>query len=134
MAKKDMDDFIDTLRSDGELARAFAEAVAGMARDAGHDVTEEDVLEKFVDGDTPSPRPLPGDDGDFDGGITTAAIGEEGSPRPSTEAVGEEGGRGSPSVTLAIGEEDRPTKPGPRPRPPGGITTMAMGEEGGRRF
>lgn len=125
MAKKDMDDFIDTLRSDGDLARAFAEAVAGMARDAGHDVTEEDVLEKFVDGDTPSPRPLPGEDDDFDGGVTTAALGEEGGvprPRPSTEAVGEEGGRGSPSVTLAIGEEDRGG--------PGRVTTMAVGEEG----
>lgn len=125
MAKKDMDDFIDTLRNDGDLARAFAEAVAGMARDAGHDVTEEDVLEKFVDGDTPSPRPLPDDD-EFDGGVTTMAMGEEGSPRPrpSTEAVGEEGGRGSPSVTLAIGEEDRPRTP------PGRVTTMAVGEEG----
>lgn len=133
MAKKDMDDFIDTLRSDFELAQAFAQAVAGMARDAGHDVTEEDVLEKFVDGDTPSPRPLPGDD-DFDGGVTTAALGEEGSPRPRppmTEAVGEDGG--APSVTMAIGEEDRPRGPKP-PRRGGGITTMAMGEEGGRRF
>lgn len=120
MAKKDMDDFIDTLRSDGELARAFAEAVAGMARDAGHEVTEEDVLERFVDGDTPSSRPLPGEDDDI-GGVTSMALGEEGSPRPrpSTEAVGEEGGRGTPSVTMAIGEEDRPR-----------VTTMAMGEEG----
>jgi len=122
MAKKDMDDFIDTLRSNGELARAFAEAVAGMARDAGHDVTEEDVLEKFVDGDTPSPRPLPGDDDLMDGTVTSMALGEEGSPRPRP-------------TSGAMGEEDRVTKPGPKPpRRGGGITTMAMGEEGGPRF
>ena len=48
--------------------------------------------------------------------ITTQAIGEEGGPRATTLAVGEEGGR---ATTKAVGEE------GGRP------TTKAVGEEGG---
>jgi len=53
---------------------------------------------------------------------TTLAVGEEGGvrppmpPRPTTLAVGEEGG----ATTLALGEE-------------GGVTTQALGEEGGMR-
>jgi len=73
---------------------------------------------------------------------TTLALGEEGGPRPTTLAIGEEGG----PTTEAIGEEG-----GPRPstrrlgeegggRPStkalgeegGGVTTQAVGEEGGR--
>src|SRR5262245_12244501 len=47
---------------------------------------------------------------------TTLAVGEEGGRPPTTLAIGEEGG----ATTLAIGEE------GGRP------TTLAVGEEGGR--
>jgi len=56
--------------------------------------------------------------------MTTMALGEEGNrPGATTRAVGEEGDRPRPRpTTLAVGEEG-----GPRP------TTLAVGEEGGRR-
>src|SRR5687768_14514464 len=52
---------------------------------------------------------------------TTLALGEEGGRPPTTLALGEEGGR--PPTTLALGEEGS--------RPP--VTTQALGEEGGKR-
>jgi hypothetical protein len=76
---------------------------------------------------------------------TTLALGEEGG-RPTTLAVGEEGGvrplgPGRPT-TLAVGAEGGTVttsalgaEGGTRPqmRPPGRPTTFALGEEGGRR-
>jgi hypothetical protein len=56
---------------------------------------------------------------------TTLAVGEEGGvrpPIPTTRALGEEGGRPPQITTFALGEEG-----GQMPRP----TTLAVGEEGG---
>ena len=70
-----------------------------------------------------------------EGGPTTKRRGEEGGPRPTTLRVGEEG-----ATTLAIGEEGGGPFPRPIPRPiprplpeplPPRKTTLALGEEGG---
>ena len=56
-----------------------------------------------------------------EGGISTRALGEEGGIRPSTRAVGEEGG----AVTRALREAGKV--------PPPIATTLAVGEEGGKK-
>ena len=77
-------------------------------------------------------------------GATTKRLGEEGGPRPTTLAIGEEGGKPRPT-TEAVGEEGGVTtkalgEEGGRPKPStralgeeGGVTTQALGEEGGAK-
>jgi hypothetical protein len=74
--------------------------------------------------------------------VTSMALGEEGGrspspppkppaqPRPTTLAVGEEGG--GTVTTQAVGEEGgRPSSPPPKPPAQPRPTTLAVGEEGG---
>ena len=70
----------------------------------------------------------------WDRRMTTMALGEEGAkpgqPRPTTKAIGEEGGVKPQPTTLMFGEEGAVK---PQPRPPK-MTTQALGEEGGERM
>jgi hypothetical protein len=78
----------------------------------------------------PKPRPTTQALGE-EGGLPTERLGEDGRPGPTTLALGEEGGRPRPT-TAALGEEGGlPTERlGEDGRP--GPTTLAVGEEGGR--
>jgi hypothetical protein len=147
MSKKGMDAFVEKLRKDKELSNDLAELIAIVAQEAGCDVAPEDVKQVLL-GDTPSVRPLPPRSGPP---ISTQAIGEEDKVSPREEfpitsamvgeedkrdrgvttlAVGEEGKRPRddfPITSMMVGEEDK--KPLPRPLPPPGPTTLAIGEE-----
>ena len=93
--------FLQALKSDRRLNDEFTAAVAGIARKSGFNVQPQD-LRDFLDA-LPAER---AEDEPVHGGVTSMALGEEDD-------------KGHPSVTLAIGEEDKPR-----------ATTMAVGEEG----
>lgn len=93
--KRDIEKFAEEVRREFRLADDFAKAIVRIARQAGYNVSEGDVLEYFVDApaalrnpqkearlstmavgeEEPRPRPLPKDDG---AKFTTMAMGEEG--------------------------------------------------------
>jgi hypothetical protein len=126
--------FFEELRKDKTLAKAFAKAVGEAARAEGYQVTDKEVLDHFL-GDKPQPRPLPPDDGprmttmamgeEEHRIVSTGAMGEEDHSRRTTGGIGEESGRPRPPTTPPTGP--LPTAP---PSPPGGVTSLALGEEG----
>ena len=96
--------FIQTAKRDRKLNDEFTAAVAAVARKSGFNVQPADVRD-FLDS-LPAERAEDAPHRIVDPSVTT-------------QAVGEEDDKGRPSVTLAIGEEDKPR-----------ATTMAVGEEG----
>ena len=78
-------------------------------------------------GRPPSPSPKP----PVQPRPTTLAVGEEGGGTVTTQAVGEEGGR-TPSPPPKPPAKPRPTTLAVREEGGGTVTTQAVGEEGGR--
>jgi hypothetical protein len=155
MSKEGLKRFLDTAKREPQLKADFAAAVSDFARQAGFAVDATDVA-ALIDRTPRTRSGMDGyyedrahDHDDMYGGATTQAMGEEEprtrpeepvattmalgeedkkpEPRVTTQALGEEDDKGRPSVTMAIGEEDkRKTPPSGGPR----VTTLAMGEEG----
>lgn len=106
MSNEGFQRFIQAAKRDRKLNDEFTAAVSAIARKSGFNVQPADIRD-FLD-NLPAERAE-----DLPRRIVD--------PTVTTQAMGEEDDKGRPSVTLAIGEEDKPR-----------ATTMAVGEEGGK--
>jgi len=59
MSRKSFIDFLNEAGSDNDLSRAFGEAVAKVAREAGYDVSAEDVLKNMTVSIAPDQQQAP---------------------------------------------------------------------------